>query len=106
MTVTVPPLAPVVAQVEVVHVQRLCPSFVRVTFGGAALADFGVRGPLLDQRIKLVLPSPGSPPPAVDLAHPDGWYAAWLALPPLQRDRAHALYRYARSQYDALNFAF
>jgi NADPH-dependent ferric siderophore reductase len=85
MTVTVPPLAPVVAEVEVVHVQRLCPSFVRVTFDGAALADFGVRGPLLDQRIKLVLPAPGAPPPAVDLEHPDGWYAAWLALPEAER---------------------
>ena len=81
MTVTVPPTAgPVVAEVEVAHVQRLCPSFVRVTFAGPALADVGVDGPLLDRRIKLVLPAPGAAPPAVDLEHPDGWYAAWLAL--------------------------
>ncbi len=84
MTV-IPQTAPVVAEVEVVHVQRLCPSFVRVTFGGVALADVGVRGPLLDQRIKLVLPEPGCLPPSVDLAHPDGWYAAWLALPEAER---------------------
>ena len=66
MSVTVPPLAPVVAEVEVVRAQRLSPSFVRVTFGGPALADLGVDGALLDQRIKLVLPAPGSAPPVVD----------------------------------------
>ena len=43
-------------EVEVVRVDRLSPSFVRVELGGACLADFGVDGPLYDQRIKLVFP--------------------------------------------------
>ncbi len=45
-------------EVEVVRVERLSPSFVRVGLGGAGLADFGVDGPRWDQRIKLVFPDP------------------------------------------------
>ena len=85
MTLAAPPTGPVVAEVEVAHVQRLSPAFVRLTFAGPALADVGVDGPLLDQRIKLVLPAPGCAPPPVDLAHPEGWYAAWLGLPEASR---------------------
>src|SRR3954471_21497711 len=40
-----------------VHVQRLTPSFVRVTFGGADLDEFASGG--LDQRIKVLFPLPG-----------------------------------------------
>jgi NADPH-dependent ferric siderophore reductase len=43
-------------EVEVVRVDRLSPSFVRVELGGGCLAEFGVDGPLYDQRIKLVFP--------------------------------------------------
>jgi NADPH-dependent ferric siderophore reductase len=43
-------------QVEVVRVDRLSPSFVRVELAGPCLADFGVAGPTYDQRIKLVFP--------------------------------------------------
>ena len=39
-------------EVEAVRVDRISPSFVRVELGGPALADFGVDGPLYDQRIK------------------------------------------------------
>ena len=47
----------IVAEVEVTGVERLSPSFVRVELASPALADFGVSGPLYDQRIKIVFPS-------------------------------------------------
>ena len=43
-------------EVAVTRVDRLSPSFVRVELGGPCLAEFGVDGPLYDQRIKLVFP--------------------------------------------------
>ena len=66
--------------VEVRAVRRLSPSFLRLTFGGACLADFAVCAPR-DLRIKLMVPPPGGALP--DLGElTDGWYAAWLALDP------------------------
>ncbi|CUR54817.1 putative iron-chelator utilization protein [metagenome] len=44
-------------EVEVRSVERLSPSYVRIELGGDPLADFGVDGPLYDQRIKLVFPT-------------------------------------------------
>jgi NADPH-dependent ferric siderophore reductase len=49
-------------EVVVARVDRISPSYVRIELGGPALADFGVDGPLYDQRIKLVFPSEGGPP--------------------------------------------
>lgn len=46
-----------VTEIAVTGVERLSPSFVRVEFGSPALAQFGVEGPYLDQRIKLVFPT-------------------------------------------------
>lgn len=43
-------------EVAVVRTERLSPSFVRVELGGPCLAEFGVDGPLYDQRIELVFP--------------------------------------------------
>ncbi|WP_353809332.1 siderophore-interacting protein [Agromyces sp. SYSU T00194] len=58
-------------------VRRLTPGFLRVTFMGDDLTGFGTAG--LDQRVKLVLPLPGT---EYD-AFPEGedWYGAWRALP-------------------------
>jgi len=72
--------------VEVSRVQRLCPSFTRITFSGDDLLGFGACG--ADQRIKVVLPAPGST--AADLvatcrAWGDDWYPQWLAAPGDQR---------------------
>jgi NADPH-dependent ferric siderophore reductase len=63
-------------QVEVVHVDRFSPSFVRVELASPALADFGVDGPLYDQRIKLVFPgTDGLPDVAgVDEAAMQAWF--------------------------------
>lgn len=72
-------------EVEVVRVDRLSPSFVRVELGGACLADFGVEGPLYDQRIKLVFPGiPGGPLPSFEGAD-DTWWTTWLARPTEER---------------------
>lgn len=65
------------------EVKRVSPSFVRVTFSGADLTDFGTPGRVLDQRIKLVFPAPGASVPR--LAASDDWYSAWLALPDDER---------------------
>ncbi|MEB3369905.1 siderophore-interacting protein [Saccharopolyspora mangrovi] len=63
--------------VEVTRVLRLGPSFTRITFGGACLAEFGCGGH--DQRIKIVLPKPGRA--LEDFPEGDDWYPRWLALP-------------------------
>jgi NADPH-dependent ferric siderophore reductase len=59
---SVTPAAPPVllAEVEVVSVERLSPTFVRVELGGRDLADYGVDGARWDQRIKLVFPDPAT----------------------------------------------
>ena len=43
--------------VRVARLQRLSPSFLRVTFTGPDMADFASNG--FDQRIKVMLPLPG-----------------------------------------------
>jgi NADPH-dependent ferric siderophore reductase len=72
----------VIARAAVLAVERVSPTFARVTFGGAELDDFGTPGAVLDQRIKLIFPAPGRPLPT--LAQGD-WYQAWLAVPEDQR---------------------
>lgn len=68
--------------VRVAAVERLSPTFVRITFTGDDLDLFADNG--LDQRFKVVLPLP-------DLGFstmPTGpnWYAAWRSLPVEQRN--------------------
>lgn len=87
MTAIAHSLPMILDEVEVVRVDRLSPSFVRVELGGACLADFGVEGPLYDQRIKLVFPGvPGGPPPSFAGAD-DSWWSTWLARP--EEERGH-----------------
>ncbi|MET0843989.1 MAG: siderophore-interacting protein [Mycetocola sp.] len=62
--------------VSVAGVQRLSPTFVRVTFTGAELSHFGTHG--LDQRIKIVLPLPGVGITPLDETD---WFGGWRALP-------------------------
>jgi NADPH-dependent ferric siderophore reductase len=71
----------ILAEVEAVSVARLSPTYVRVELGAPELADFGVDGPLLDQRIKLVLPNDAGQLPSVEGAD-ESWYAKWRALSP------------------------
>ena len=87
MTTTEHSLPMILDQVEVVRVDRLSPSFVRFELGGACLADFGVDGPLYDQRIKLVFPGvPGGPLPSFAGAD-ESWWSTWLARP--EEERGH-----------------
>lgn len=66
----------------VARVERLAPHFTRVTFAGDELAEFGTAG--LDQRVKVVLPLPGTG----FAAFPEGadWYGAWRRLPAEHRN--------------------
>ncbi|MGA1812328.1 siderophore-interacting protein [Frondihabitans sp. 4ASC-45] len=64
-------------RVSVKRVRRLSPSFVRITFTGDDLGDFGDEG--LDQRIKIVLPLPESGYDTFPVD--DDWYGAWRQLP-------------------------
>ncbi|MBI9115874.1 siderophore-interacting protein [Sanguibacter suaedae] len=70
--------------VTVSRVRRLSPSFVRLTFAGPDLADFGRTG--LDQRIKVVLPTPAGRPADIADFSSDSWYQDWRALPDDQRN--------------------
>lgn len=65
----------------VLEVSNLSPHFRRITFGGPALATFGVPGPTVDLRVKLLLPMPGRPLDRLgsrDGQLQDGWYQDWL----------------------------
>ena len=84
MTVTASTLPMLLAEVEVVSVERLSPTFVRVELGGPGLAEFGVEGPRWDQRIKLVFPNAAGE--LADLsAYDDSWWDTWLAIPEAER---------------------
>ena len=65
------------AQVSVRSVERTSPSFARIELGGDDLADFGVDGPLYDQRIKLLFPGPAGLP----RLSASTWWNDYLALP-------------------------
>ena|SRR3712207_4432425 len=67
--------------VRVSRLQRLSPSFLRVTFTGPDLADFVSNG--RDQRIKVMLPLPGRG--IEDCPDDVDWYGAWRALPAERR---------------------
>jgi len=87
MTMTTTHALPMIlAEAEVRSVERLSPSFVRVELGSPELADFGVDGPLWDQRIKLVFPGSSGRVPSFAGAD-ESWYAAWLDIP--EDERGH-----------------
>lgn len=71
------------AEVEVVRVERLSPSFVRVELASPVLADFGVDGPRYDQRIKLIFPGDG--PLANFEGVDEAWLQAWFEQPAAER---------------------
>jgi NADPH-dependent ferric siderophore reductase len=89
MTVTARPnptvLPMLFTEVEVVSVERLSPTFVRVGLGGPELADFGVDGPRYDQRIKLVFPDPETGGITSTEGADDTWFATWMERPAAER---------------------
>ena len=74
----------IVDEVEVVAVDHISPTFVRVELGGAALSEFGVDGPLYDQRIKLVFPNDAGKLASFAGAD-ESWFSTWLAIPEAER---------------------
>lgn len=74
----------VLLEAVVQSVQRLSPTFARITFGGKGFENLGPNGPTLDLRVKLVFPLNGR---ALDLSRvrPESWRADWLALPEQER---------------------
>ncbi|MFI5931550.1 siderophore-interacting protein [Actinoplanes sp. NPDC051494] len=64
-----------VVEATVVAVEKLSPSFVRITFAGCA----GMRSGGYDQRIKILLARPGQDRPL--LPEPTDWYGSWCAMP-------------------------
>jgi len=80
MTTTASQLPLLLEEIEVVGVERLSPSFVRVEFGSPALADLGVDGPLYDQRIKLIFPNAAGRLPSFEGAD-ESWWESWMQIP-------------------------
>lgn len=74
---------------EVIDIVDLSPTFRRITFGGAGMADFGIAHHPRDQRFKLIIP-PGGGAPVFDLvdhlAQQDAigvsWFQAWRCIDP------------------------
>ncbi|MCG2623253.1 siderophore-interacting protein [Arthrobacter sp. I2-34] len=100
MATDVENIVPVLAfELAVQRVQDLSPHFRRITFTGEGLHRFGVGGPTLDLRIKLMIPAldgtgralplpsfgtgSGARSGAAELG--GGWYQQWLAMEPARR---------------------
>lgn len=74
----------VLDRVTVRSAARVSPSYVRIEVGGDCLADFGVDGPVYDQRIKLVFPNAaGNLPSFAEMD--DSWWSTWLQIPEHER---------------------
>ncbi|CAN5495063.1 siderophore-interacting protein [soil metagenome] len=84
MPTTTTALPLLIEKVEVVALDRLSPSFVRVELGSPALAELGVQARSYDQRIKLIFAEDGHPLPSFAGAG-EGWYGEWVARPPHER---------------------
>jgi len=74
----------VLALTEVRAVERVSPSFARITFGGADLDEFGTPGDTFDSRIKLIFPPQPDAVPPID-RDSDDWWGSYLAVPEEQR---------------------
>ncbi|MCR1784741.1 siderophore-interacting protein [Nocardioides carbamazepini] len=71
-------------EVEVLEVERVSPSFVRVVLGGGALAELGPDGPVYDQRIKLIFPNAAGSLPSFAGAD-ESWWTTWIEIPEHER---------------------
>src|SRR3546814_16936604 len=63
----------ILTEIEVVDVDVISPTYVRVVFAADELADLGVDGKFYDQRIKLIFPNA-----AGELASFEGAAASWF----------------------------
>ena len=79
MTTTAAPVLPMLlAEVEVVSIERVSPTFLRFELGSPALAELGVEGPSFDQRFKLVLPDPVTGAISSVADADETWMSTWL----------------------------
>jgi NADPH-dependent ferric siderophore reductase len=85
MTVTSDVLPLIFAEVEVVAVERLGPTFLRVELGSPELAEFGVDGLRYDQRIKLIFPDPVTGGITSTEGADASWFTTWLEQPAEER---------------------
>lgn len=74
----------VLARAEVRAVERVSPNFVRITFGGDELDEFGTPGDVYDARIKLIFPPASGVLPPID-RDTDDWWGSFLAVPEEER---------------------
>jgi NADPH-dependent ferric siderophore reductase len=68
---------------HVLRINRLAPSFVRITFGGTDLAATGCGG--RDQRVKLFFPHPHQEVPVLPADRDGDWFGQWRAMDPRVR---------------------
>lgn len=68
---------------EVLRTRRLGRSFLRITFGGASLADFRSGG--YDQSLSLFLPPAGREHTVLPSTGEDTWFADWRGMPDEER---------------------
>lgn len=85
MTTATTVLPMLLTEVEVVSVERLSPSFVRLELGGPELGEFGVDGHRYDQRIKLVFPDPVTGGITSVADADESWLSTWLDQPTEER---------------------
>ncbi|UGB36535.1 siderophore-interacting protein [Microbacterium sp. cx-55] len=88
----------------VMRVNRLSPSFVRITFTSPQFTDLGTAG--LDQRVKILFPGPDGTVCDVGQTDPEAiaaaaWYDRWRALP-LEARTPFRTYTVRRAAPDAL----
>ena len=74
----------VLGRAEVRAVERVSPNFIRVTFGGDELDEFGTPGDVYDARIKLIFPPASGVLPPLD-RDTDDWWGSYLAVPEEER---------------------
>lgn len=74
----------VVAHATVEEVERISPSFMRLTFAGRDLDRVGTPGHSFDQRIKIIVPEVDATTVPIPAGTAD-WYATWLSLPEARR---------------------
>ncbi|KRF12327.1 hypothetical protein ASG90_15200 [Nocardioides sp. Soil797] len=74
----------ILSEVEVTAVEQVSPTFVRIELGSPALADFGVDGPLFDQRLKVVFPNEAGRLASFEGAD-ESWFTTWMDIPAEER---------------------
>lgn len=74
----------ILTRAEVRAVDRVSPSFVRVTLGGDELSDLGTPGEVYDSRVKLVFPPASGVLAEIDRSTYD-WWGSYLSVPEEER---------------------